>query len=149
VVRRAASEALATAFLLAAVVGSGIMGEQLAGGNVAVALLANTLSTGAALVALACFSMVRNLDWRSSISLFEHEAKRDPSVADHHFNLCTAYFDAGQLASATRWARGIGPTGPAESRSAERSGNASVITSACFTNVGACTVMPVMNPRSK
>ncbi|MEO5922237.1 MAG: MIP/aquaporin family protein [Bryobacteraceae bacterium] len=51
-VRRAASEALATAFLLATVIGSGIMGEQLAGGNVAIALLANTLATGAALVAL-------------------------------------------------------------------------------------------------
>jgi glycerol uptake facilitator-like aquaporin len=38
--------------LLAAVVGSGIMGERLAGGNVAVALLANTLAAGAALVAL-------------------------------------------------------------------------------------------------
>jgi glycerol uptake facilitator-like aquaporin len=37
---------------LAAVVGSGIMGEQLAGGNVAIALLANTLATGAMLVAL-------------------------------------------------------------------------------------------------
>jgi glycerol uptake facilitator-like aquaporin len=41
-----------TAFLLAAVVGSGIMGERLAGGNVAIALLANTLATGAMLVAL-------------------------------------------------------------------------------------------------
>jgi glycerol uptake facilitator-like aquaporin len=41
-----------TAFLLAAVVGSGIMGEHLAGGNVAIALLANTVATGAALVAL-------------------------------------------------------------------------------------------------
>ena len=51
-VRRAASEALATAFLLATVLGSGIMGEQLAGDNVAIALLANTLATGAALVAL-------------------------------------------------------------------------------------------------
>ncbi|HEX5064549.1 MAG TPA: aquaporin [Myxococcota bacterium] len=50
--RRAAAEALGTAFLLAAVVGSGIMGERLAGGNVALALLANTLATGAALVAL-------------------------------------------------------------------------------------------------
>jgi glycerol uptake facilitator-like aquaporin len=50
--RRAASEALGTAFLLAAVVGSGIMGDRLAGGNVAIALLANTLATGAALVAL-------------------------------------------------------------------------------------------------
>jgi glycerol uptake facilitator-like aquaporin len=50
--RRAASEALGTAFLLAVVIGSGIMGERLAGGNVAIALLANTLSTGAGLVAL-------------------------------------------------------------------------------------------------
>jgi glycerol uptake facilitator-like aquaporin len=46
------SEALGTALLLAIVVGSGIMGERLAGGNVAVALLANTLATGAGLVAL-------------------------------------------------------------------------------------------------
>ena len=51
-VRRAVDEALGTALLLAAVVGSGIMGEQLAGGNVAIALLANTIATGAALVAL-------------------------------------------------------------------------------------------------
>jgi glycerol uptake facilitator-like aquaporin len=46
------AEAIGTALLLAAVVGSGIMGERLSGGNVAVALLANTLATGAALVAL-------------------------------------------------------------------------------------------------
>jgi len=52
VARRAVAEALGTALLLAAVVGSGIMGERLAGGNVAIALLANTLATGAALVAL-------------------------------------------------------------------------------------------------
>jgi glycerol uptake facilitator-like aquaporin len=52
VARRAVAEALGAAFLLAAVVGSGIMGERLAGGNVAVALLANTIATGAALVAL-------------------------------------------------------------------------------------------------
>ena len=50
--RRVTAEAVGTALLLAAVVGSGIMGERLAGGNVAVALLANTLATGAALVAL-------------------------------------------------------------------------------------------------
>lgn len=50
--RRVVAEALGTAFLLAAVVGSGIMGERLAGGNVAIALLANTLATGAMLVAL-------------------------------------------------------------------------------------------------
>ena len=50
--RRATAEAIGTAFLLAAVVGSGISGERLAGGNVAIALLVNTVSTGAALVAL-------------------------------------------------------------------------------------------------
>jgi glycerol uptake facilitator-like aquaporin len=52
VARRAVAEALGTAFLLAAVVGSGIMGDRLSGGNVAIALLANTIATGAALVAL-------------------------------------------------------------------------------------------------
>ena len=51
--RRSASEAIGSALLLAAVVGSGIMGERLAAGNVAIALLANTLATGAALVALS------------------------------------------------------------------------------------------------
>jgi glycerol uptake facilitator-like aquaporin len=50
--RRIASEAVGTGLLLAAVVGSGIMGERLAGGNVAIALLANTLATGAVLVAI-------------------------------------------------------------------------------------------------
>ncbi|MGB6475785.1 MAG: MIP/aquaporin family protein [Candidatus Sulfotelmatobacter sp.] len=49
---RVAAEFLGTAFLLAAVVGSGIMGERLAAGNVAIALLANTLSTGAALAVM-------------------------------------------------------------------------------------------------
>src|SRR5437660_6671571 len=47
-----AAEAIGTALLLATVVGSGSMGEQLAGGNVAIALLANTIATGAVLVAL-------------------------------------------------------------------------------------------------
>lgn len=50
--RRVVAEALGTALLLATVVGSGIMAERLAGGNVAVALLANTIATGGALVAL-------------------------------------------------------------------------------------------------
>ncbi len=49
---RVVSEFLGTGFLVAAVVGSGIMAERLANGNVALALLANTLATGAALVAL-------------------------------------------------------------------------------------------------
>lgn len=49
---RLVAEFLGTAFLVAAVVGSGIMAERLANGNVALALLANTMATGAALVAL-------------------------------------------------------------------------------------------------
>jgi hypothetical protein len=50
--RRAVAEGIGTALLLATVIGSGIMGEKLAGGNVAIALLANTIATGAGLVAL-------------------------------------------------------------------------------------------------
>jgi glycerol uptake facilitator-like aquaporin len=50
--KRVVVEALGTFFLLAAVVGSGIMAERLANGNIALALLANTAATGAALVAL-------------------------------------------------------------------------------------------------
>lgn len=50
--KKLAAEALGTAFLLAAIVGSGIMAEELARPNVALALLANTVATGAALVAL-------------------------------------------------------------------------------------------------
>src|SRR5476651_2116212 len=50
--RRLVAEGLGTAFLLAVVVGSGIMAERLAGGNVAIALLANAIATGAGLIAL-------------------------------------------------------------------------------------------------
>jgi glycerol uptake facilitator-like aquaporin len=50
--RRVIAELTGTLFLLAAIVGSGIMGEKLASGNLALALLVNTLSTGAALVAI-------------------------------------------------------------------------------------------------
>lgn len=50
--RRLTAEAIGTAMLLAAVVGSGIMGDRLSGGNGAIALLANTVATAAALVAL-------------------------------------------------------------------------------------------------
>src|SRR5579872_3821279 len=50
--KRAVTEALGTAFLLAAVVGSGIMAQRLAGGNTALALLANSIATGAVLMCL-------------------------------------------------------------------------------------------------
>lgn len=52
ITRALSAEALGTALLLAIVIGSGIMGERLAGGNAALALLANTLATGAGLVVL-------------------------------------------------------------------------------------------------
>ena len=51
-IRRVTAELVGTALLLAIVVGSGIMGERLAGGNVAIALLGNTIATGAGLVIL-------------------------------------------------------------------------------------------------
>jgi glycerol uptake facilitator-like aquaporin len=52
ILRRAVAEFIGTAFLLAAIVGSGIMGERLSSGNAAIALLANSMATGAALVVL-------------------------------------------------------------------------------------------------
>ena len=81
--RRVAAEALGTALLLATVVGSGIMAQRLAGGNVAIALLGNTLPTGAILVVLilifgplsgahfnpvvsAAFAARRDLAWRDA-----------------------------------------------------------------------------------
>ena len=68
--RRAAAEAIGTAMLLTAVVGSGIMGERLSGGNVAIALLANTLATGAALVALILtFEGISGAHFNPAVSL--------------------------------------------------------------------------------
>jgi glycerol uptake facilitator-like aquaporin len=52
IAKRLVSECLGTAFLLAVVIGSGIMAERLAGGNMAIALLANAIATGAGLIAL-------------------------------------------------------------------------------------------------
>lgn len=69
-VRRAAAEFLGTVFLLMAVVGSGIMAERLAGGNVALALLANSVATGAALVALIlAFASVSGAHFNPAVTL--------------------------------------------------------------------------------
>jgi glycerol uptake facilitator-like aquaporin len=85
--RRATAEALGTALLLATVVGSGIMAQRLAGGNVAITLLGNTLPTGAILVVLilifgplsgahfnpvvtAAFAARRDLSWRDAALYF-------------------------------------------------------------------------------
>lgn len=68
--RRLAAEGLGTALLLAIVVGSGIMGERLAGGNVAIALLANTIATGAGLVVLiTVFGPVSGAHFNPAVTL--------------------------------------------------------------------------------
>src|SRR3954462_1464496 len=85
--RRAGAEFAGTCLLVAAVIGSGVMGERLGGGNVAIALLANTIATGAALVALIltfgpisgahfnpavtlCDAMERGVSWRDALAYF-------------------------------------------------------------------------------
>jgi len=68
--KRVVAEAVGTAMLLAAVVGSGIMGERLAAGNIAIALLANTLATGAALVALILtFGLISGAHFNPAVTL--------------------------------------------------------------------------------
>ena len=68
--RRIAAEFFGTAFLVAAVVGSGIMAERLSGGNVALALLANTIATGAALVTLILtFGPISGAHFNPAVSL--------------------------------------------------------------------------------
>jgi glycerol uptake facilitator-like aquaporin len=68
--RRLAAEFFGTAFLVTAVVGSGIMAERLSGGNLALALLANTIATGAALVALILtFGPISGAHFNPAVSL--------------------------------------------------------------------------------
>ncbi|MES2069276.1 MAG: MIP/aquaporin family protein [Pseudomonadota bacterium] len=70
--RRLVSEGLGTAFLLAVVVGSGIMAERLAGGNLAIALLANAIATGAGLVALILmFGTISGAHFNPAVTLSE------------------------------------------------------------------------------
>lgn len=68
--RRLAAEALGTAFLLAVVVGSGIMGERLAAGNSAIALLANSVATGCGLwVLITIFGPISGAHFNPAITL--------------------------------------------------------------------------------
>ena len=70
--KRVIAEALGTAFLLAMVVGSGIMGERLAGGNVAIALLTNTLATGAGLsVLILTFGPISGAHFNPAVTLVD------------------------------------------------------------------------------
>lgn len=92
--RRLAAECVGSALLLATVVGSGIMGEQLAGGNVAIALLANTLATGAVLIALILtFGPVSGAHFNPAVS-FADATQGGLSYAD------AAAYGVAQLAGA-------------------------------------------------
>ena len=93
--RRVAAEALGTGFLLAAVVGSGIMAQRLAGADIALALLANTIATGAALLALILtFGPVSGAHFNPIVSL--------SSVLNKELNWKSFIFYCGaQVAGAT------------------------------------------------
>jgi len=80
IVRRLFSEALGSAFLLATVVGSGIMAERLAGGNAALALLANALATGAGLLAfILMFGPVSGAHFNPVVTLSQAWLKHMPA----------------------------------------------------------------------
>src|SRR2546421_4561822 len=68
--RRAVAEGVGTALLLATIVGSGIMGDRLAGGSIGLALLANALATGAGLIALvATFGSISGAHLNPAVTL--------------------------------------------------------------------------------
>jgi glycerol uptake facilitator-like aquaporin len=81
--RQLVAEALGTAFLLAAVVGSGIMAAKLSGGNIGLALLCNTLATGAVLVVLiSIFAPISGAHFNPAVSLvFALKRELSPSLA--------------------------------------------------------------------
>ena len=93
--RAAATEAIGTALLLAIVVGSGIMGERLAQGNAAVALLANSIATGAGLyVLILVFGPISGAHFNpvvSAVSAWEKQLKTRDCVVYVLAQLCGAF----------------------------------------------------------
>jgi glycerol uptake facilitator-like aquaporin len=89
--RRVVAEFLGTAFLVATVIGSGVMADRLANGNVALALLANTIATGAALVALILtFSQISGAHFNPVVTLMDALEKGLPWAE-------TPYYVVGQV----------------------------------------------------
>ena len=120
--RRLVAEGLGSAFLLAVVVGSGIMAERLAGGNVAIALLANTMATGAGLVALILmFGTISGAHFNPVVTLSEAWQKNVPArevlpyitvqVAGAFAGVAAAH---GMFGEALFFASGHARTGPAQ-----------------------------------
>ncbi|MGE5622787.1 MAG: aquaporin [Bacillota bacterium] len=82
VARRLVAEGLGTAMLLAVVVGSGMMGERLAGGNAAIALLANATATGTGLaVLILMFGAISGAHFNPAVTLSEAWQKNLPAAA--------------------------------------------------------------------
>ncbi|HEX5280602.1 MAG TPA: aquaporin [Micropepsaceae bacterium] len=78
--RKPAAEFIGTAFLLTAVVGSGIMGQKLANGNAAIALLANSIATGAALYALIrTFGPISGAHFNPAVTLALQPERKSPN----------------------------------------------------------------------
>jgi glycerol uptake facilitator-like aquaporin len=85
-VKKFVAEAIGTAFLVAAVVGSGIMAEKLSAGNVSLALLENSVATGAALIALIlCFGPISGAHFNPAVTV------ADATQGGVRWNLVSVY----------------------------------------------------------
>ena len=126
-IRRCAAETIGTFFLLATVVGSGIMAERLAGGNGALALLCNTLPTGAILVVMIlAFGPISGAHFNPAVSIAFALRRQLP------WDIAAAHI-ACQLAGAVPGAPGEGGQAvpPISSKMAMRGSALASLTSAC------------------